>query len=64
MNKLLFILAFLPSLVIAQEGSIHGRIVDENGKAIELCTVYLSNDHHTLSDAQGFFQLEGVAYGD
>ena len=57
---LFFILLLLPSFVFAQkhEGVLYGKIIDENGKAIEFVNVAVQNTPYgVVSDSRGTYSL-------
>lgn len=61
--KLLLILLFLPLLSMAQLKTISGVVTDETGTPIPAITVTIVNGAGTVTNADGRFTLNNVAFG-
>jgi hypothetical protein len=61
-------LAFVPCYLRAQNGSLHGHVTDPSGAVIPQATVTITPAAgavtHTLTDAQGNYEIKGLSAGN
>jgi iron complex outermembrane receptor protein len=63
-ETLLAALAILPSMLLAQSGSIRGRVTDANGAALGRAQISAEGSGlRTASDEQGRYEIRGVSAG-
>ena len=67
--SLTFVLCALPAVALAQSasGTVSGRVVDDQGKAVPGATVFIENKitgyrHSVRTDAQGRYKLSNLPY--
>jgi hypothetical protein len=66
-KKVIFLLAtllqFVSLSVLAQEGTITGRVVDKSGESIEVAAVYINGTtKKTSTSTNGSFELKGITF--
>ncbi len=74
MNKLIFILIFLPSIIFSQNITIKGTVLDsEQGKGVPFATISINNQHGFTNEMGGFefdipkspiydFEIQSIGY--